>query len=77
MRGTGSASVDSRFTVDSVRLQLAGCEPASCRINGAVNTKGDTVTTGYTGRARATLRREVKSKKFKLVLEKSPETTRV
>jgi hypothetical protein len=34
--GTGSASVGFPFDVDSLRFQLARCQPASCGINTAV-----------------------------------------
>jgi hypothetical protein len=44
-RGTGSASVGFLFDVDSLRLQLAGCQRASCRINSTVHQRATLLTT--------------------------------
>ena len=57
--GTGSASVMFRFDVDSLRLQLAGRQRASCGIDGTVVERATCLRYSYTGRASATFRSSV------------------
>jgi hypothetical protein len=71
-------TLSNEWAIDATRaaLALSALPAAFSLFDQQINTEWE-FNTGRAGRASATLRREVKSKKFKLVLEKSPETTRV